>query len=242
MVARIGFMAIVVIEQTLRCVEDFTPNARPCARDRPASSESGAGSVPVVGVVWCVKGSLMRADVAYSYVRDLLERVTGTRPGPDGDGDLPVTYQGARFYVRVMGEHDAWVQVFSVAVATLEPTPDLMEHLNAVNCDLRFARCFYVNNQVLIESEIWADDVNPANIQHACSNVAQATDSFAQGIRDRFGGRSPFEESKTDDYRIPLGFVGPAEYARMVAAAASREQTVAGSAGTGPSSGRAGTA
>jgi hypothetical protein len=44
----------------------------------------------------------MRPDVAFSYVRDLSERMTGVRPEPDHDGDLPVHFHGAQFFVRVV--------------------------------------------------------------------------------------------------------------------------------------------
>jgi hypothetical protein len=155
----------------------------------------------------------MRPDVAYVYVRDLLERLTGERPDADQDGDLPVQFDGALFYVRVVGNTDPWVQVFSIAVADLEPTPDLMVRINEINTELRFARAFHVAGQVLIETEIWADDVNPANFHHACRNVAGATDAYSPGIRDTFGGKPLFEESKTENYQqatFPLGFVaGP---------------------------------
>ncbi|MDP1877150.1 MAG: YbjN domain-containing protein [Actinomycetota bacterium] len=150
----------------------------------------------------------MRPDVTYVYVRDLLERLTGERPDPDGDGDLPVQFGGAQFFVRVVGVVDPWVQVFSVAVADLEPTPGLMVRLNEINAELKFARAFHVSGQVLIETEIWSDDVNPANFHHACSNVAWATDAYATGILSAFGGRPQFEESKTEDYQqgtLPMG-------------------------------------
>lgn len=155
----------------------------------------------------------MRPDVTYVYVRDLLERLTGVRPEPDSDGDLPVQFQGAQFYVRIAGSVDPWVQIFSVAVADLEPTPELMTHLNDINVSLRFARAFHVGGQVLFESEIWADDVNPANFHHACRNVSDATDTHAPEILESFGGRPHFEQSKTDDYRqgsLTVGFAaGP---------------------------------
>ena len=155
----------------------------------------------------------MRPDVTYVYVRDLLERLAGHRPEPDRDGDLPVQFEGAQFFVRVVGNTDPWVQVFAVAVADLEPTPDLMVRLNEINTELRFARAFHVGSQVLIESEIWADDVNPANFHHACRNVAGATDAYATGILDAFGGKPLFEESKTEEYKqgmLPVGFAaGP---------------------------------
>ncbi|MGJ6980689.1 T3SS (YopN, CesT) and YbjN peptide-binding chaperone 1 [Aestuariimicrobium soli] len=161
----------------------------------------------------------MRADVATSNVRDLLERVTGARPEHDEDGDLPVIFGGAQFYVRVVGSDDAWIQVFSVALADVDSSPGMLAELNAINSERRFARAFHVGRQVLIESDIWADDINPANLGFACSHVAQATDSMASKLKEAFGGRARFEESKTSEYRIPLGFAGSAEMAALRATA-----------------------
>jgi hypothetical protein len=142
-------------------------------------------------------------DVAFVYVRDLIERLTGNRPEPDADGDLPVAFQGAVFFVRVVGPVgyiEPWVQVFSVAVSEVEPTPELMGALNEINRDLRFARAFHVGTQVLIESELWAEDLTPENFSAACRNVAGATDAFAPRLVERFGGKLLFEESKSDEY------------------------------------------
>ena len=150
----------------------------------------------------------MRPDVVYAYVRELLTTLTGERPEPDGDGDLPVRYRGAQFFVRIAGSTDPWVQVFSVAVTEVEASAELFEHLNQINRDVRFARAFFVGSQVLIETEIWADDVNPANFEHACSNIAGATDAFTPRLTE-LGGRALFEESKSPEYTpapIAMGF------------------------------------
>ena len=46
----------------------------------------------------------MRPDVVYAYVRELLTTMSGERPDPDGD--LPVRYRGAQFFVRITGSAD----------------------------------------------------------------------------------------------------------------------------------------
>ena len=145
----------------------------------------------------------MRPDVVFAYVRDLLERMTGIRPEQDSDGDLPVELEGAQFFVRVVGEHDPWVQVFAIALADVPSSPGLLERLNEINSQLRFARTFHVAGQVLIETEIWADDVNPANFIHACKNIAGAADAYGERLQGDFGGRLRFEESKTHEYQPP---------------------------------------
>ena len=152
------------------------------------------------------EGDVVRQDMVESYVRDLLEHMTGSRPAPDGDGDLPVVFAGAKFFVRVVGRSDPYVQVFSVAVCDVGLHPDLALAINGINARMRFARAFHVEDQILIESEIWGSDINPANFNHACSNVASATDAFGPALVEDFGGRPAFQESKTDDYSAgPLG-------------------------------------
>ncbi len=142
----------------------------------------------------------MRTDMVTSYVRDLLERITGERPEPDADGDWPVTLGGALFYVRITFPTDPVVQVFSVAVDEVDPSPDLYARLNEINGQLRFARTFYMRQQILFESEIWGTDVNPTNLDHACRNIATATDSFGCDLVQHFGGTPRFERSKSPTY------------------------------------------
>ena len=110
----------------------------------------------------------MHRDMVVSYTRDLLEQITGERPEPDQDGDLPIEFGGACFYVRVDGPTDPVVQIFSVVLADLEANPELHGALNDINANMRFARAFHVQQQVLIESEIWGSDLNMTNFQHAC--------------------------------------------------------------------------
>lgn len=142
----------------------------------------------------------LRSDIVFSYVRDLVERLTGIRPEPDHDGDLRITYSGATFYVRVINSEDAIVQVFGIAVADVEPTPDLFEALNDMNRSISFGRAFWVRGQVLIETEIWGSDVNPANFQHVCWIIASTIDRFGAELVDKFGGSARFEETKEPDY------------------------------------------
>ncbi len=143
----------------------------------------------------------MKSDAAFSYARDLVERLSGSRPVPDQDGDLPIRLGGALFFARVVGDSDSWVQVFSVAVAEIDHSGDLAVALNDINSQLRFARTFWTGGQVLFESDIWSDDLNPANFGHACRNIAGATDEFGPRLISAFGGTPVFQQSKDDQYQ-----------------------------------------
>jgi hypothetical protein len=144
-------------------------------------------------------------DMVVSYTRDLLEQITGERPEPDQDGDLPIEFGGACFYVRVDGPTDPVVQIFSVLLADLEANPELHGALNDINANMRFARAFHIQKQVLIESEIWGSDLNITNFQHACRNVAIASDAYGNALLNSFGGTPRFEMTKKPTYRI--GFI-----------------------------------
>ena len=144
----------------------------------------------------------MHRAMVFSYTRDLLEQLTGGRPEPDSDGDLPIEYGGASFYVRIDGPTDPVVQIFSVVLADLEANAELHTALNDINSRLRFARAFHVQQQVLIEAEIWGSDLNLSNFQHACGNVAMASDAYGNALLTSFGGTPRFELSKKDTYQF----------------------------------------
>ena len=88
-----------------------------------------------------------------SYTRDLLEQLTGARPEPDNDGDLPIEYGGASFYVRIDGPTDPVVQIFSVVLADLEANPDLHGALNDINFEDLIEKMMHSQSDLRIKIE-----------------------------------------------------------------------------------------
>jgi Putative bacterial sensory transduction regulator len=83
----------------------------------------------------------MRRDVIAAYVEKLLAVLTDTpRVAPDRDGDYPVRFGSALYYVRLVSAEDPDVQVFAVAVDGIEQSPELLAELNDLNCRIRFGR------------------------------------------------------------------------------------------------------
>jgi len=141
----------------------------------------------------------VRADMLTAYVETLLERLIGaTKVTPDPDGDYPVRYRDALYYVRVVGNVNPVVQVFSVAVSDVKPTAALFKELNTINSQIKFARAFWVQNQVLVESEMVGEGVEPADFDNACEAVAIVSDHFGPLLAERFGGKTAFADEKTD--------------------------------------------
>ncbi len=144
-------------------------------------------------------GAAVRADMVRAYVESLLERLIGaTQVSPDDDGDYPVRYRAPLYYGRLVGDVNPVVQVFSVAVSGIAATAALLEELNTINSTIRFARVFWVREQVLIESEMVGEGVEPVDFDNARRAVATITDHYGPLLAERFGGKTAFADEKTE--------------------------------------------
>src|SRR4051794_31306308 len=144
-------------------------------------------------------------DMVTSHVETLIERITGVdKAAADHDGDYPVRYKGALYYVRVAGD-DARpiVRVFSTAVTDVEANADLYETVNDINTRIGFCRCFWVSGQVLIEAEHLGMTIRTEDLFELADNVASASDFFGPKLVERFGGKLAFDDSKGDEYVDP---------------------------------------
>ena len=151
----------------------------------------------------------MRRDVLEAFVEKLLRKVTGgERVIAEEDGDYPVRYGSALYFVRVVGETVADVQVFAIAVDDVEATPELLAELNELNTQVRFARVFHVRGQVLVEADLAGAGLEAEGFFPACDAVATITDRVGADLAKKHGGRTAFEDSKDDGYsppEVPLG-------------------------------------
>lgn len=144
------------------------------------------------------------ADMVTSHVETLIERLTGVgKVKVDADGDYPIRYRSALYFVRVAPARRPVVQIFSVAVNGIQFTDALARDLNEINARLHFCRTFWVRGQVLVEAEHLGSTLTEADFHECALHVAEATDAFAKGLAERHGGRLAFEESKEPEYTSP---------------------------------------
>jgi hypothetical protein len=142
----------------------------------------------------------LRRDVITAYVEKLLGAQTGSdRIVADGDGDYPVRFGSALYYVRLVGEPDPDVQVFAVALDEVPASAELLAELNDINSKLRFARIFHVQKEVLVETNLVGESVDPLGFRTACEAVAQVADKIGTTLAKKYGGRRAFESAQ-DDY------------------------------------------
>jgi hypothetical protein len=151
----------------------------------------------------------VRRDFVVAYVEKLLREVGGSdRVVTDADGDYPVRYGSALYYVRVIGEARADVQVFAIAVDGANASAELIADINDVNTEVRFARVFYVRDQVLVEADLDGESIQPSSFYTACNTVASITDRIGPDLAARHGGKTAFEDSKDAGYQSSASSVG----------------------------------
>lgn len=143
-------------------------------------------------------------DMVRSHVETLIEQLVGVdKARSDGDGDYPIRYRDAAYYIRVVNDRVPVVQVFSTAVVDIECSDALLRALNEINSHLHFCRTFWVAGQVLIESEHLGMTLEKDDFRECAENVAAASDHFGPLLVKEFGGKLAFENDKTESYEPP---------------------------------------
>ena len=107
----------------------------------------------------------------------------------DGDGDYPVRFGSALYYVRLTGEPDPDVQVFAVALQEVPVSAELLAELNEINSRIRFARIFHIQTEVLVETNLVGESVDPLGFRTACEAVAQVAGKVGPTLAKKYGGR-----------------------------------------------------
>ena len=147
---------------------------------------------------------LLRRDVITAYIEKLLGEQTGSdRIAADEDGDYPVRFGNARYYVRLVGDPDPDVTVFAVALHDVPASAELLTDLNDLNSKLRFARAFHAREGVLVKADLLGESVDPEGFHTTCSIVGRLANSIGTSLEKKYGGRRDIV-STDDEPRIGM--------------------------------------
>lgn len=136
-------------------------------------------------------------DIATSHLETMIERLTKMDKAiPDNDGDYFLNTPHGGFFARIDGTEIPILRIFTIISKGIKCSPDLLTELNSINCRLIFPRVFWVQDQVLMESNALALKTSDQEFDALCSEVAHASDFCGPGIVSEFGGTAFFEQSK----------------------------------------------
>jgi hypothetical protein len=145
-----------------------------------------------------------RLDRIRPYLEKLLREGFGIPDlAPDEDGDYPFRFGSAAYYVRLVNEHAPTVQLFGVVVRDVKRSPKLLGRLNDINASLGFVRVYWIDNKVVVATELVAETLDAEELGNACNVLGRAADGIGRGLVGEFGGHVLFEDAEADGQDKP---------------------------------------
>ncbi|MGA7993087.1 MAG: hypothetical protein WCC53_16790, partial [Thermoanaerobaculia bacterium] len=127
-------------------------------------------------------------------VRKAIREASGNAdPEFDGDGDFSLRFGSAVVFVRVLGDPPC-VRVFSQVLEGVEVEEPLVDRVNKLNADVRFARLFVLDGKVIAAAEVLASPFVAEHLADTCVQLGRLADEIGGALEKEFGGRRAFEE------------------------------------------------
>jgi hypothetical protein len=143
-----------------------------------------------------------RLDIIRPYVEKAVAEYIGATPAEllvNQDGSIPIRRGSTAYYVRLLDGTPPMVQVYSTVLYEVPKSPELLDRLNEINAEATFARAFWMSEQVVVATELVADSIDTTQIENACGVVGTIADHYDDELRTAFGGRTIFNEDRSDE-------------------------------------------
>jgi hypothetical protein len=130
-----------------------------------------------------------KADMMRPYVEKTMKEVLGLdNLIVDSDGDIPVRWGSAQFYVRVLDGDTPLVRIFTPVVRNVKKTCKLLEMVNDMNCKNVMITVQWIDDQVLATTELRAESMDKDSLEFACNNMGAMADTWDDQVKAAFGG------------------------------------------------------
>ena len=141
---------------------------------------------------------MARVDTVRPYVEQLLREFCETdQLVVDGDGDIPIRKGSTMYWVSLFEiEEEAQVRVWSFMARDVPEAEGLYRHLNKVNSTISYGRVYYEDGDVIVSSELLAEDLDPRELQNACECIGSISDAYDDALVAEFGGRVFFPDDE----------------------------------------------
>jgi hypothetical protein len=112
---------------------------------------------------------------------------------PCEDGDLSLRFGSAAVFVRVL-DGPLCVRMFSPVLEDVEADDRLLDRLNELNAEIRFARFFVVEGRLIVAAETPVAPFVAEHVSRASLQLGSFADEIGGTLQKEFGGRRAFEE------------------------------------------------
>jgi len=111
-------------------------------------------------------------------------------------GEYVFRHGSAEICVRIDEGDQTIVSVYSVILRNVKKSARLLDALNAINGDLDFARVFWLENAVVLVTELLASTLDAEQLRAACQLVSRLADELDTRLKKKFGGKTAFPDER----------------------------------------------
>lgn len=136
-----------------------------------------------------------RAELFWPYVEKTLVETFGEGAlSKLADNVITIRAGSSLVVIRMMEATEPRLQVFSTVLHEVPNSPALLEKLNELNAKIAFAKAFWIEDDVLVATELLAEGLDTENIRNAVTAIGVASDHFDDELRAQFGGTPSFPD------------------------------------------------
>jgi hypothetical protein len=137
---------------------------------------------------------MARAELIWPYVEKTLYEFLGDRMKVVDEHMVSVQQGSSNVLIRLLDSDEPRLQVFSLMLQGVKETPELLEVLNGLTAGLAFAKIFWVDDDVVVATELLAESLDRDSLNAAVGVIAGAADRFDDELKARFGGETAFPQ------------------------------------------------
>ncbi len=135
----------------------------------------------------------------HSMVREYMQIPEGEVLRVDEDGDIPIRWESALYYVRLLDKVPPMLQVFCVVLRNVPKTPELLEELNIINEGIVSSRVFWADGNVIAACELLAEQLDQEELAHSCWAVGSLAAWADTELHEQFGGEMVYPDDAPED-------------------------------------------
>jgi hypothetical protein len=140
---------------------------------------------------------MTRSEVIRPFIeKTLSEWLDGGELRRSEKGEFLFRRGSAEVCVRIDEGDRTSISVYSIILKNVKKSARLLDGLNAINAEIDYVRVFWIQNAVVLMTEMLASSVDTEQLRAACELVASRADDLDTRLKKKFGGKTTFADAR----------------------------------------------
>lgn len=139
-----------------------------------------------------VRDQPMTLEDLFAQVKAIVKKVVASDVVLiDEKGDIPIFSKTSVANVHVFRDRPT-VRVYSVVLQDFGSPPDILETVNAINCETAWVKALWEDGALVLRSDLVAESLSESQLLASISSVLQRADQYGPLLQSRYGGKTAF--------------------------------------------------